>query len=96
MRVKAAVLRTVGAPQPYATSRPLDITEVELAPPGRGEVLVRLKATGLCHSDLSVMNGDRPRPVPMVLGHESAGIVVALGAGVEGLAVGDHVSSSSG
>ena len=91
MRVKAAVLRTVGAPPPYATSRPLDIIEVELAPPGRGEVLVRLKATGLCHSDLSVMNGDRPRPVPMVLGHESAGIVVALGAGVEGLAVGDHV-----
>jgi alcohol dehydrogenase len=91
MRVKAAVLRTVGAPTPYATSRPLDITEVELAPPGRGEVLVRLKATGLCHSDLSVMNGDRPRPVPMVLGHESAGIVVALGAGVEGLVVGDHV-----
>lgn len=91
MRVKAAVLRTVGAPPPYATSRPLDITEVELAPPGRGEVLVRVKATGLCHSDLSVMNGDRPRPVPMVLGHETAGIVEALGEGVTGLAVGDAV-----
>lgn len=91
MRVKAAVLRTVGAPAPYATSRPLDITEVELAPPGRGEVLIRVKATGLCHSDLSVMNGDRPRPVPMVLGHETAGIVEALGEGVTGLAVGDAV-----
>lgn len=91
MQVKAAVLRTVGAPAPYAQSRPLDITEVELAPPGRGEVLVRVKATGLCHSDLSVMNGDRPRPVPMVLGHETAGIVAAVGDGVTGLAVGDAV-----
>ena len=91
MRVKAAVLRTVGAPTPYATSRPLEITAVDLDPPGRGEVLVRLKATGLCHSDLSVMNGDRPRPVPMVLGHESAGLVVALGEGVTGLSVGDAV-----
>ena len=91
MRVKAAVLRTVGAPPPYATSRPLDIAEVELAPPGRGEVLVRVKATGLCHSDLSVMNGDRPRPVPMVLGHETAGLVAAIGEGVTGLAVGDAV-----
>ena len=56
-------------------SRPLGIEDVELAPPGQGEVLVAIKAAGLCHSDLSVINGDRPRPMPMALGHEAAGEV---------------------
>ena len=79
MRIEAAVLRTVGAPQPYARSRPLVVEELELAPPGRGEVRVRIAAAGLCHSDLSVINGDRPRPLPMALGHEAAGVVEALG-----------------
>ncbi len=91
MKVRAAVLRQMGAAAPYAQSRPLAIEEVELAPPGLGEVLVCIKAAGLCHSDLSVINGDRPRPMPMVLGHEAAGIVEALGPGVDDLAVGDHV-----
>ena len=91
MRITAAVLRSTGAPQPYAQSRPLALEELELAPPGRGEVLVRIAAAGLCHSDLSVINGDRPRPLPMALGHEAAGVVEALGQGVTDFAVGDHV-----
>ena len=81
----------MAAPAPYAQSRPLEIAEVDLAPPGPGEVLLRMKAAGLCHSDLSVIDGNRPRPLPMVLGHEGAGIVEELGAGVTDLVVGDHV-----
>ncbi len=91
MKIKAAVLREMGKPEPYAKSRPLAVEELELDPPGPGEVLVRVKAAGLCHSDLSVINGARPRPLPMALGHEAAGIVEALGAGVDDLARGDHV-----
>lgn len=91
MKIKAAVLRTMGAAAPYAQSRPLTIEEVELESPGPGEVLVRIKAAGLCHSDLSVINGDRPRPMPMALGHEAAGIVEEVGNGVTDLSRGDHV-----
>jgi alcohol dehydrogenase len=91
MKIKAAVLRAMGAPAPYAQSKPLSIEEVELDPPGPGEVLVRVAAAGLCHSDLSVINGDRPRVMPMVLGHEAAGVVEELGAGVDDLKRGDHV-----
>ena len=82
MKIRAAVLETMGLPAPYAESRPLKIREVEIDPPGHGEVRVRVLAAGLCHSDLSVINGDRPRPMPMALGHEAAGIVEELGAGV--------------
>ena len=88
---RAAVLRSMGAAHPYADSRPLSIETVVLDPPGPGEVLVAIKAAGLCHSDLSVINGDRPRPLPMALGHEAAGVVEQLGEGVTDLAVGDHV-----
>ena len=91
MKTTAAVLRAMGAARPYADSRPLALETVTLDPPGRGEVLVAIRAAGLCHSDLSVINGDRPRPMPMALGHEAAGVVDALGAGVDDLAVGDHV-----
>ena len=91
MKIKAAVLGTMGASSPYATSRPLAIETLELDPPGPGEVLVRIRAAGLCHSDLSVINGDRPRPMPMALGHEAAGPVEELGPGVDDLARGDHV-----
>src|SRR6185503_6007605 len=80
-----------GAKSPYAESKPLTVEEVELAPPGHGEVLVKIGAAGLCHSDLSVINGDRPRPMPMALGHEAAGIVEELGDGVTDLQRGDHV-----
>ena len=78
MRVKAAVLREMGLPAPYAQSLPLSIEEVVLAPPGPGEVRVRVRAAGLCHSDLSVVNGDRAWPMPIVLGHEAAAEVVEI------------------
>lgn len=91
MKVRAAVLRESGLPPPYARSRPLEVTEVELDPPGPGELLVRVRAAGLCHSDLSVIDGSRPRPLPMVLGHEAAGEVVELGPGVRDFRPGDHV-----
>ncbi|MBJ7447476.1 MAG: zinc-dependent alcohol dehydrogenase family protein [Brevundimonas sp.] len=91
IQTRAAVLRTVGASRPYADSRPLSVETVTLDAPGRDEVLVAIKAAGLCHSDLSVINGDRPRPLPMALGHEAAGVVEALGEGVTDLAIGDHV-----
>jgi len=91
MKAKAAVLHEIGLPRPYADSKPLHIEEVELAPPGRDELLIRIKAAGLCHSDLSVINGDRPRPMPMALGHEAAGIVEQVGEGTQGFEPGDHV-----
>jgi alcohol dehydrogenase len=91
MKIKAAVLNKMGAEAPYAKSKPLAIEEIELDDPGRGEVLVRIGAAGLCHSDLSVIDGNRPRPTPMVLGHEAAGVVEKLGTGVDGIEVGDHV-----
>lgn len=91
MKTRAAVLDRMGAPLPYTDSKPLRIATLDLAAPGRGEVLVRIAAAGLCHSDLSVINGDRPRPMPMALGHEAAGVVEALGEDVTDLQTGDHV-----
>lgn len=91
MKTRAAVLNEMNLPRPYAQSRPLQIVEVDLDPPGPHEVLVRMRAAGLCHSDLSVINGDRPRPMPMALGHEGAGEVVEVGAQVRDLQAGDHV-----
>lgn len=91
MKIRGAVLRQVGAEAPYAASKPLQIEELDLDPPGPGEVLIRMHAAGLCHSDLSVINGDRPRPVPMALGHEASGEVVQTGAGVDDLRPGDLV-----
>lgn len=90
MRIRGAVLRAIGAERPFAASRPLELVELELDEPGPGELLVRIEAAGLCHSDLSVVDGARPRPVPMLLGHEAAGIVEAVGPGVD-LAVGTRV-----
>jgi alcohol dehydrogenase len=86
VNVRAAVLEEIGQPP--------TITTLELDAPGQGEVLVRVRAAGLCHSDLSVIDGSRPRPVPMVLGHEIAGEVTALGPDVTGLSVGEHVVAS--
>jgi alcohol dehydrogenase len=91
MKIKAAVLNAMGVAPPYEESKPLAIEELELGPPGPGEVLVKVAAAGLCHSDLSVINGDRPRPMPMALGHEAAGVVEELGEGVTDLKRGDHV-----
>ena len=92
MKVRAAVLDRMQMPQPYAQTRPISVETIELDAPGPGEVLVKIAAAGLCHSDLSVINGDRPRVMPMVLGHEAAGIVEELGPGVTDLQRGDHVA----
>ena len=84
MRMRAAVLEEF--------ARPLVVTEVELAEPKAGEVLVRLVACGVCHTDLYTASGVDPSGyAPTVLGHEGGGVVEALGPGVESLAVGDHV-----
>lgn len=91
MQVKSAVLREIGASVPYEESQPIKIETLELDSPEKGEVLVQIKAASLCHSDLSVMNGSRPRPVPMALGHEAAGVVVDIGPEVTDLEPGDNV-----
>jgi alcohol dehydrogenase len=91
MKIKAAVLNKMGAEPPYEKTRPLSIEEFDLDDPGHGEVMVKIGAAGLCHSDLSVIDGNRPRPTPMVLGHEAAGTVQKLGPGVDDLSIGDHV-----
>ena len=75
MKMKAAILRSSSAQRPYSVSKPLSIEDVELDPPKRGEVLVRIKAVGLCHSDLVAISGERAKPMPIVIGHEAAGIV---------------------
>lgn len=75
MLIRGAVLEHIGLARPYAESHPIRVSELELAEPGPGELLVRIEAAGLCHSDLSVVDGNRVRPVPMLLGHEAAGIV---------------------
>ncbi|MFD6138542.1 zinc-binding dehydrogenase [Promicromonospora sp. NPDC060271] len=90
MRITGAVLERCGAPAPYAESRPVTVGPLELDPPQAGEVLVRIEVAGLCHSDLSVVDGNRVRPVPMLLGHEAAGIVEGVGAGAR-LAIGQRV-----
>lgn len=91
VKIRGAVLETVGAQRPYAVSKPISISDVELDGPGPDEVLVKIEAAGLCHSDLSVVDGNRPRPVPMLLGHESAGRVVEVGANVTDLKPGQRV-----
>lgn len=91
MKITGAVLEISGAQPPFARTHPFTVGELELDPPGIGEVLVRIEAAGVCHSDLSVVDGNRVRPVPMLLGHEAAGIVEQLGDGVDDLSVGDRV-----
>ncbi|SDU59586.1 zinc-binding dehydrogenase [Jiangella alkaliphila] len=91
METRAAVLWRLGDAPPYAGGSALTVESLTLAPPAAGELLVRVEAAGLCHSDLSVINGSRPRPTPMVLGHEAAGVVEAIGPGVIDVAPGDHV-----
>ena len=91
MKTKAAVLYEMGASPPYAESQPLRIDEISLAGPGPGEVLVEIAGAGLCHSDLSVVDGSRPRTMPMVMGHEASGIVREVGAEVNEFAPSDPV-----
>jgi alcohol dehydrogenase len=91
MRVRGAVVWEAGAAAPYAESRPVDVADLELSGPGPGEMLIRMGAAGLCHSDLSVIDGSRIRELPLALGHEAAGEVVELGKGTTGFAPGDRV-----
>jgi len=91
MKMRAAVLREQGLPRPYAETVPLSVEEVALDGPIEGEVLVEIAAAGLCHSDLSTIEGIRSRPIPMIPGHEAAGIVREVGPGVTGLKPDDHV-----
>lgn len=83
MKTKAAVL--------YKAGEPVVIEEITLDPPRQGEILVRMEAAGVCHSDLHVRDGLIPEPLPMVLGHEGTGVVVEVGPGVDSLRPGDHV-----
>jgi Zn-dependent alcohol dehydrogenase len=83
---KAVVTRAIG--------KPVTVETIQVEPPKHGEVTIRLAACGVCHSDLSVTNGTIQYPLPMVLGHEGAGVVTAIGDGVDGFAVGDHVITS--
>src|SRR5207245_11103171 len=82
-RMRAAILHEVG--------RPLAVDTVELEGPRREEVAVRITATGVCHSDLHYIKGDLTFPLPVVLGHEAAGVVEAVGEGVGSVRPGDHV-----
>ena len=81
--VKAAVCRTVG--------EPLEIETVELDDPAPDEVRVGVVGSGLCHSDLHVIDGSFPAPLPVILGHEVAGVVLEVGSQIQGIEVGDHV-----
>ncbi len=94
MKIRAAVLSEMGAERPYAKSKPLAIEEVELDPPGPGEVLVKIAAAGICHSDYHVMKGEWRNGLPMILGHEASGIVAEVGPGVTGLKPGDRCALS--
>ena len=91
MKTTAAVLRAVAVRRPYGESRPMSLEEVELGAPRAGELLVRIEAAGVCHSDVSVVDGSRVRPLPMALGHEAAGVVEETGPGVRDVKAGDHV-----
>jgi alcohol dehydrogenase len=91
MKISGAVLVSRDAKPPFGRSQPIRIETLELDPPGKNELLVRIEAAGLCHSDLSVVNGSRPRPLPMLLGHEAAGIVEEIGVEVLDVRVGDRV-----
>lgn len=92
MQITAAVLDQIGHVGPFAETVPLRIAELDLEAPRPGELLVRIDAAGLCHSDLSVINGNRPRPMPMAIGHEAVATVLALGDPRDPtIAVGDRV-----
>lgn len=86
MRIRGAVLEQTGGP--------ITVCDLDLAPPGPEEVLVRLQASGVCHSDWNAVDGTAETPCPAVLGHEGAGVVEAIGERVARVAVGDHVALS--
>ena len=86
LKARAVVARTVGAPA--------QVEEIEVSPPRHGEVTIRLSACGVCHSDLSATNGTIDYPLPLVLGHEGAGVITQVGEGVTGFAAGAQVITS--
>ena len=86
MRATAAVL--------YEVKKPVVVEDVEVLEPGSHEVLVRWAANGVCHSDLHVITGDYPHPLPVVLGHEAAGVVERVGPDVETVKAGDQVGGA--
>ncbi|OUM45093.1 alcohol dehydrogenase catalytic domain-containing protein [Arthrobacter sedimenti] len=92
MKFRGAVLETVGAPTPWTDTTPINVAELTLDAPGRGELLVRMEAAGVCHSDLSRVSGVRVCAVPMVLGHEGSGIIEELGEDCGDLKVGQRVT----
>ncbi|ALE91184.1 alcohol dehydrogenase [Arthrobacter alpinus] len=94
MKITGAVLEEIGRLRPFSQSRPLTVSDLELGRPGPTEILVRIEAAGVCHSDLSVVDGNRARPVPMLLGHEAAGRVVEIGAAVTNVSPGQRVVMS--
>lgn len=94
VKIKAAVLRRAGLPGPFRDSKPLSVETVDLDPPQAREVLIQIKAAGLCHSDLAAIDGERPKPTPIVLGHEAMGVVAEIGPGVSSFEAGDHVIPS--
>ncbi|WP_408631142.1 alcohol dehydrogenase catalytic domain-containing protein [Microbacterium suaedae] len=91
LAIRGAVLERGDAARPFGASRPISVDELTLAAPQAGEMLVRMEAACICHSDLSVVDGSRRRPTPLLLGHEAAGIVEDLGPATEGFEVGDRV-----
>ncbi|MGB2317531.1 MAG: zinc-dependent alcohol dehydrogenase family protein [Litorivicinaceae bacterium] len=92
MKTRISLLPRMGFDRPFSVTNPLQVVEAELADPGPEEVLVKILAAGVCHSDLSVINGDRPRPTPVALGHEAVGEVVKVGPGSSDLKAGQRVS----
>ncbi len=91
LRCKAVILRESGAQMPYSLSKPLTVEKVTLDASGPMDILVKVIGAGLCHSDLSVINGTRPRGLPLALGHEGAGEIVEVGSAVLDAKPGDHV-----
>lgn len=91
MKINSVVLRQMGEARPYQVTQPLKIEQIELEEPGVGEVQVKMIAAGLCHSDLSVISGVRPRPLPMAIGHEASAEVIKVGPNVSDLKVGQKV-----
>lgn len=91
MKITAAVLESQNCPEPFSESKALQVKELVLDAPGPTEVLVKITSAGLCHSDLSVLQGNRIWPTPLVVGHEAAGVVQEVGAKVKDFHEGDHV-----
>lgn len=92
MKFRGAVLEKIGAPTPWQETSPINVAELTLDPPGPGELLVRMEAAGVCHSDLSRVSGVRECAVPMVLGHEGSGIIEELGEDCGDLRLGQRVT----